>query len=152
MTALSSFVVSLCAAAILFSLLMLLVPEEGAGRAVRVAASAFLLVVILSSAGSLFDGLEEMDLPTKEGTVPPTDQVVEQQAEAALTQVAAHHLDAAGCAYSGLSARVTYGQEGFTGVELLVEVADAGEKETALLALSDLAIPVTIRVKGEDNG
>lgn len=152
MTALSSFIVSLCGAAILFSLLMFLVPEEGAGRAVRVAASAFLLVVILRSAGSLFDGLEEIDLTTEDSPVPLADEVVEQQAEEALAQVAAQHLDAAGCVYKSLSAQVTYGQEGFTGVELLVEVPDAGEKETALLALSDLAIPVTVRVKGEDNG
>lgn len=152
MTGAAELVMALCAGALIFSLLRFLIPEEGAGRAVQVAASAFLLLVVVRCVTGFAKTVSSLDLSGEKQTVDVyvTDKLVEQQAEMALAEVARDRLNTAGCRFTAVTATVTYGDEGFGQVGIAVTVTDPVEGERAKETLSDWEIPVTITMEGED--
>ena len=142
MDATASFLLSLCAAALLFSLVTWLTPDKG----VRTAATAFLLVVLLRGLAGVqlsFDKQSgQSDTP-----LPNADRTVAATAKEALSQAAADRLAAAGCVGT-VEAELSYGDNGFTDLSLTV-FTDADEA-TVLAALAEWKIPVTVIANASD--
>ncbi len=151
MTGIATLVTSLCAGALLASLLKVLIPETGAGRTVQVAVTAFLLLTVLRGVIGLKETVMSMDFSfgKPETVLPQTDRLVEEQAAAALEEVVKDKLNTAGCAFSSVTARVVYGEKGFTEVSLAVTVEREEEGRLAKEVLTSLNLPVTVDVKGD---
>jgi len=135
MNATVSFLLSVCASALIFSLIMLLSSDKG----VKTAATAFLFVVLLKGALSL--ATELPTVKTQTGALTNADKTVEEIAAASLAAEAERCLQEAGCAFSAVDADVTYGDEGFTAASLTVV---SKEEEAVKTALAAFSLPVTV--------
>ena len=149
MEAAVSFLTSLCAASLLFSLLLLLVPPDTAGKGVRLAASAFLLLILLR-------GLADLPLSFSRGDTPElsfsaADKTTEEAAKEALTRETEKKLTENGCRFTRAEASLSYGDGGFTDIALTVKTNDPSEEEKIRAALLEWEIPVTVLVEGGEN-
>ena len=156
MNAAVSFITAVCAAALLFSLLLLFVPEEGAGRAVRTAAAAFLTLVLLKGVTGLVSSLDGVRFPSRQTDVSDaaaqTDAVSTRFTRQALADAAADRLTSCGCRFTRVEASLSYGDGGFRDVALTVTVEDETDETGVREALAPWQIPVTVEREGEDEG
>ena len=150
MSAAQTFAVSVCAAAMIFSLIMFVVPEGSCGKTVRTVSAAFLLIVIIRAAVSAAAEIGEIQNGTQGGTSEAVnaDEYISMQASLALKTVIADRLAAAGCDTESLEVEVPYSNDSFGEISVSIRVNDWEDAETARRVAGELGLEFNITVAG----
>lgn len=148
MTAAGTFILSVCAGTLIFSLIMFIVPDKGSGKAVRIAAAAFMLTVILRSAAETVTEFEDVfagqDRQTSSADTLDSDAYIGMQASLALRTVIADRLTAAGCDFSDLTVNAVYSDGSFQQVTVSLWVPDTDDAVLARQTAEELGLDFDI--------
>ena len=150
---LSGFILSVCAASMIFTLITAVVPQNKNSNALKTAAAAFLLLVMLKSATSAVKNtdLGFLKSGSAQADTPYTDEYIEKTASEALREMIAKKLAKNGCEYTDLFVKVSYDDGNFCDIEVCLTVENDVSKRIASAVADELKLDFII-TSGENGG
>lgn len=148
MSALSEFLLSACAGALIFAVIAFVLPEKGAGRTARLVASVFVLTVILKSGISAVISVSEVKTEIYEQSDEyDRNKYISKLSAEAIKRVIEEKLLFAGCSYSETEVSVVYTEDGFSDLKVTVTVDSEEDRMIAESVSRALETEFEIRVE-----
>ena len=148
MNAVSEFIFSTCASALIFGIITFILPEKGVGKTARLVAAVFVLTVILKAGTSAILSLSKPKTEVNEETAQyDRDGYISDITEKALKKVIEEKLLFAGCSFSETEISVAYTEDGFSDLKITVMVKSEEDKIIAESVSRSLETEFDIRVE-----
>lgn len=148
MSAVSEFLFSVCGSALVFAVITFMLPEEGAGKTVRLVAAVFVLTVILKAGTSAILSLTkaETGIVDKAEEYDRNEYISTLSAEA-IKRVIEDKLRFSGCFYSEAEVTVVYTEDGFSDLNVTVKVNSEEDRAIAESVSREIKTEFIIRVE-----
>ena len=133
MNAVGSFVMSVAASALMFSLCMFVLPKEGCGKTARLIAAVFMMTLVIKGMLNLSHNASDvLDISMNKDEQYSGDEYICMQAELAIESVVSDRLVAAGCEPCSVTAEAVYENGEFVSLDIYVTVTSKDDEEVAL--------------------